>query len=203
MLEPVTEALSASPWTYALVLAIVAGDAVLPVFPGETAVLTAAVIAGDGELSIVLVVAAAIAGAMLGDTTSWLLGRTFGERAVGRLAHGGKARDRVAWSRRQLRLRGAWLVVVARFIPGGRTATTLAAGTLGMPLRRFVAADAVGAVLWSLYAAGLGWFGGEAFGQSLWKPLAVALGIGAAVGAIGELLRRRLDRRAAGAAGGR
>jgi membrane-associated protein len=196
--QALVDALSGSSWSYALVLAIVAGDAVLPVFPGETAVIAGAILANAGRLDIPLVVLASIAGAMIGDSVSYGLGRTLGGRAVDRLARGEKARGRVEWSRRQLEERGAWLIVIARFIPGGRTATTLAAGTLHMPWPRFIAADAVGATIWSCYAAALGWFGGATFRESPWKPFLVALVLAALFGAVGEVVRRRLDRRERG-----
>ena len=61
-----------------------------------------------------------------------------------------------------------------------------------MRRRRFVVADAIGATLWSCYAAGLGWFGGRAFTDSVWKPLALALG--AVLAGAAELVRRALDR---------
>jgi membrane-associated protein len=195
VLDSLTDALSGSSWTYALVAAIVAGDAVLPLLPGETAVLTGAILAHEGDLAIVLVVFAAAAGALAGDATSFVLGRVFGDRAVRHLARGERARGRVRWSREQLRRRGTGVIIAARFIPGGRTATTLAAGTLEMPWRRFLAADALGASLWSCYAAALGWFGGRAFSDSFWKPLALALTLGAVFGAIAELLRRWHERR--------
>ena len=44
------------------------------------------------------------------------------------------------------------ILVVCRFIPGGRTAVTLSCGLIGYPRRRFVAATAVAAVVWALYA---------------------------------------------------
>jgi membrane-associated protein len=195
VLDSLVDTFSGSAWTYLLILAIVAGDAVLPAFPGETAVITGAIIAKDGHLSITLVVVGAFAGAMLGDVTSYAIGRTLGDRAIARLARGERAQERVAWSRDQLRRRGAWIIVVARFLPGGRTATTLASGSLLLPWRRFLGADAVGAGLWSIYIAALGWFGGEAFSDSLWKPLAVAFGVGIVLAGGAELLRRRTMRR--------
>jgi membrane-associated protein len=189
-----TDAISGSAWSYALVLAIVAVDAVFPIVPGETAVITGAVLAANGELSIVLVLAAAMAGAVAGDNAGYWLGRSLGRRAIERFARGERARARVDWSGRQLRVRGAWILVVARFVPGGRTATTLAAGALRMSWVRFARADAAGAVLWSAYVAGLGWFGASTFEHSLWKPLLLALGVGVLLAALGEWLRRRLDR---------
>ena len=60
-----------------------------------------------------------------------------------------------------------------------------------MPWRRFAAADAIGAVLWSGFAAVIGYVGGEAFKDSLWKPLALAIGFAVLVGFLGETWRRR------------
>lgn len=196
MFDWLTEAIGGSPWTYALVLGIVAADAVVPAVPGETAVIAAAILAANDQLSIVLVLVAAIAGAVVGDNASYLLGRRVGRVALERLARGGRMRSQIEWSRRQLRVRGVWIVVVARFVPGGRTATTLAAGTLQMRWLSFACADGVGAALWAAYAGGLGWFGGSTFEHNVWKPLAVAAVVGILLGLLGEALRRRLDRAA-------
>lgn len=194
MFESFTHLAGGSPWTYAVVLAIVAGDAVLPLLPGETAVLAAGLLAANGQLSIAFVVAAALAGAMLGDNLAYALGHSAGGRVLGRIERGEKARRRLAWSRAQIRRHGASIVVVARFIPGGRTASSIASGTLHMKWRRFLAADGVAALLWSCYAAGLGFFGGHAFAHSLWKPLALAAAVALVVTGIGELVRRAVTR---------
>jgi membrane-associated protein len=188
--DQLIELVTASAWTYAIVAGIVTADAVLPVVPGETAVITAGLLAANGELSIMLVVLSAALGAVMGDNLGWALGATAGERAVGLLARGRRARERVRWARDQLRTRGGVMVVAARFIPGGRTATTVAAGTLGMPWRRFVVADALGAGLWSVYSAMLGYLGGEVFKESLWKPLALAAVVAAILASAGEGWRR-------------
>ena len=95
--------------------------------------------------------------------------------------------------RTQLRLHGAWIIIIARFIPGGRTATTYVAGTLEMPWkRRFLPADTAAAVLWSLYASALGYFGGAAFENNLWLPLLIAAGVSVLVAGAGELVRRKV-----------
>jgi membrane-associated protein len=86
------------------------------------------------------------------------------------------------------------IVVAARFIPGGRTATTFAAGTLEHPWRRFIAADATAAALWSIYTVSIGYLGGQAFEESLWKPLAVGLAVAALVAVAGEAARRTILR---------
>ncbi len=57
------------------------------------------------------------------------------------------------------------VIIVSRFIPGGRTAVTLTCGIIGYERRRFVA-TAVAAVIWALYAFFIGRLGGKAFEDS-------------------------------------
>jgi membrane-associated protein len=169
----------ASPVTYLAILAACALDAVLPVVPSETVVIAASVLAAEGRLWIWLVVVAAAAGGFLGDTGAYALGRSVGTSAARRLFRGEKAKRRLSWAGGALDRHGAAIIVVARFIPGGRTATTFTAGTVRLPWPRFAAADAVGVTLWAGYAAGLGYLGGETFGR---RPLhAILFGLGAAL----------------------
>ena len=93
-----------------------------------------------------------------------------------------------------MRDRGGWIIIVARFIPGGRTATTYVAGTLEMPWKtRFLQFDAV--VVWALFSSALGYFGGAAFERNLWVPVPIATGVSILVAVGGELFRRKvLDR---------
>ena len=65
------------------------------------------------------------------------------------------------WADEQLRERGGELIVIGRFIPGGRTAVALSAGTLAYPWRRFIVFDVVAALVWATYAALLGYYGGR------------------------------------------
>lgn len=193
MLESLTELISASSWTYALVLGFAAADALFPFFPSETAAIAAGVLAGAGELSIAFVVAAAAAGAFIGDNSSYAVGRTAGQAATRPLFRGEKGRSRRRWAERTLDRRGGYLIVVARFIPGGRTATTLTAGVTRMAWPRFVRFAALAAVLWASFAAGLGYLGGKTFEDEPVLGLASALTL-AAVIAVGVELARRLPR---------
>jgi len=197
MFNSLLNAVSGSPWTYVLILGVCAGDAVLPLFPSETVVIAAAVLASRGRLDLALVIVAAAVGALLGDNCAYALGRSGLRRAADRLLRSERNQQRLDWARAQLRHSGAWIIIVARFIPGGRTATTYISGTLDMPWkRRFLPADATAAILWSLYSAGLGYFGGSAFEHNLWIPLLIATGTSLVVAVLGELIRRKfLNRR--------
>ena len=187
----------ASGWAYAIVFALSYLDAIVPVVPSETAVITAGVVAATGDLSLAIVLPAAAAGAFLGDNTAYLIGRRFGVRINERFFSGEKARKRIEWAQKQLEERGGELIAVGRFIPGGRTAVTLSAGTLRYPWRRFVVFDAASAIGWATYASMLGYLGGSAFEKSTWKALVLALGIAFAVAAGIELVRWLLKRRSA------
>ena len=189
---------NASGWAY-LILAVLAFlDAIVPVVPSETSVITAGVLASAGDLSLPLVVVFAAVGAFLGDNTAYFLGRRYGARINDRFFRSEKARKRVDWAQRQVSERGGELIAIGRFIPGGRTVVTLSAGTLGYPWRRFVLFDAAAALGWALYASLLGYLGGQAFEKAPWKGLVLALGIAFSVAGAIEVVRwYRRRRRAA------
>lgn len=190
MLESLTALVSASPWTYAVVLGLAAADALFPFFPSETAAIAAGVLAGAGDLSIAFVIAAAATGAFIGDNSSYAVGRTAGETATRPLFRGAKGQARRVWAERTLDRRGGYLIVVARFIPGGRTVTTLTAGMTRMRWPRFVGFAGVAAVLWASFAAGSGYVGGKAFENDPLLGLGAAFAVVAAVTLAVEVARR-------------
>jgi membrane protein DedA with SNARE-associated domain len=192
----------ASGWAYAIVLVLAFLDVLIPLVPSETSVITAGVVASTGALSLPLVVAAAALGAFAGDNTAYFIGWRWGHRVNERFFTSDKARERTKWAERQLDERGGELIIVGRFIPGGRTAVTLSAGTLEYPWRRFVVFDAIAATSWALYAALLGYVGGHAFEQAPWKGLIVALLIGFGVAGAVELVRWIRRRRSRSASAG-
>ena len=196
MFDSIAHAVSGSPWSYVLLVAVVAGDAVIPVLPGETMVIAAAVFAAQGHLNIALVIVTAALGALLGDNAAYGIGHSGLRRVADRVLRSEKNRHHLEWGRSQLEHHGVWIIVVARFIPGGRTATTYVAGTVGMPWqRRFLPADAIAVALWALYASALGYLGGASFENNLWLPMLIGAGASLVVGGIGELVRRKvLDR---------
>jgi membrane protein DedA with SNARE-associated domain len=189
-----TQEVSHSDLSYLIVLAACATDVLLPLIPSEAVVITASILAAQGDLLIFLIVPAAALGAFLGDNACYWLGHGIGDPVARRLFGGEKGRRRLRWVERALRRRGGPLIVVARFLPGGRTATTFAAGSLDMGYRRFLSADALAAVVWALYVSALGYLGGATFKESVWLPLAASLAFAALVG-LGSEAWRRLQRR--------
>ena len=187
----------ASGWAYLILFLFAFLDVLVPIVPSETAVITAGVVAASGDLRLALIIPAAAVGAFLGDNTVYLIGRRFGGRVTERFFGGEKATERMAWAEVQLSERGGELIVVARFIPGGRTAVALSAGTLGYPWRRFVVFDLAAALIWASYAALLGYYGGRTF-ESFWGlalALTTAFAIAGGIELVRWLQRRRRKRR--------
>ena len=114
---------------------------------------------------------------------------------VRRFFGGEKAKSRIAWAEHQLQVRAAQLIILGRFIPGGRTAVALSAGLTHFPWKRYAVLDALAALLWASYATLLGYFGGKAFEAQPWKGLIAALLIAFSVAGGVELVRWLRGRR--------
>jgi membrane-associated protein len=195
MFDWLTHEVSQSALTYPVVFAAAGLDVLIPLIPSETIVITASVLAAQGDLAIWLIVPAVALGAFVGDNLCYLLGRQIGDPVADRLFSDEKGQARLTWAEEALRRRGGILIGVGRFIPGGRTATTFAAGTLEMPYGEFLAADALAAALWAIYVSMLGYLGGETFQDDLWLPLATSFAAAMAVGLGFEVWRRLQSRR--------
>jgi len=178
-----------SPWGL-LGLAVVATiDAFFPVVPSESLVVTAGVFAAGGDQSLALIIAAAALGAFTGDHVSYFVGRRAGDRLTARLHAGTRKAAAFAWARRILAERGGTVIVVARYVPGGRTAVTLTAGAVRHPLSSFSLFDGIAAVSWATYAALVGYLGGAAFEDEPLKGVLLGLGLALSVAGAVELLR--------------
>ena len=130
-------------------------------------------------------------GAFAGDNTSYASGRWLGRPVQQRLFAGEKAQRRVDRAQRFLKDRGSYVLIVARFIPGGRTATTFTAGLVKLSWpRRFAPYIAVAAVLWAAYAVLVGYIGGRMFRNQPIYALLLAFGIAFGLTIAFELVRR-------------
>ena len=182
--------------SYAVAFFLPALDAIFPVLPSETAVIALGVAtAGSTDPRIALLVACAAVGAFAGDNLSYFLGRRFGPFAERRFFRGPKGERRRAWAERSLERYGMQIIIVCRFIPGGRTAVTLCSGIIGYARRRFVIATAVAGVIWACYSFFLGRLGGTAFENQPWAGFVVAFGTAIALSGLIEVIRRIWSRR--------
>ena len=119
--------------------------------PGESAVIAASVLASQGQLPIEGVLAAVFAGAVLGDCTGYAIGRYGGRQLLQR--HGYRVRltpQRLASWETRFRTHGVPLVIGARFVVLLRQLNGLLAGSVAMPFHRFLFANIIGALAWTL-----------------------------------------------------
>jgi membrane-associated protein len=192
--ESLVDAVTASGWVYPLILGIAALDAVFPLVPSEATVIAAAALAGAGDLLLSLVLVSGAAGAVIGDNAAYLLGRLGQGQVVGRLLRSDRWRSRVGRAEAALRERSGTIILVSRFIPGGRTATMLSAGLVGLRWRRFAAYDLMAGALWACYAGLIGWLGGKSFSEQPERALLLAFAVAAALALLLEGGRRLLRR---------
>jgi len=178
--------LISSPWLYLIVLAAVAVDAFLPIVPSETLVIGLGALSATGRPNLALLAVAVAAGGMAGDRIAYLLGRKAGRR----VARGKLAPARAKAERALLRYGGA-AILFGRFLPYGRTATTMTSGSVSLPRDRFRLFSALASAAWAAYAIGLGRLGGATFAHS---PL-IGAGFGIAIGTTLASLFALVDKR--------
>jgi membrane protein DedA with SNARE-associated domain len=152
--------------------------------PGETALVSAAVFAGEGTLNLVAVIATAAAAAIIGDNLGYWVGREFGFPLIyryGHLVRFDEGRLKVA---QYLFLRhGGKIVFFGRFVAILRAFAAFLAGVNKLPWGRFLIFNALGGIVWaSLFGLG-GYFLGLAF-ERYARPVGIAALLCAVVGAV-------------------
>ena len=117
--------------------------------PGETVLIAAAVYAGAGQLNLVLVGVIGFLAAVIGDNIGFAIGHFGGRRLALRLGrYVFLTPRRLDTAERFFTRHGGKVVTIARFVEGLRQANGVIAGITGMPWRRFLAFNALGAALW-------------------------------------------------------
>jgi undecaprenyl-diphosphatase len=154
------------PWLYVLVFLLAAAEGaalVGLVLPGESSMLLAGVVVYQGNANAPAVYVCGIAGAIIGDSVGYWIGRRFGTRLRGSRL-GQKVGDQ-RWERAgtYLRERGGRAVFFGRFAGFLRTLVPPVAGQAGMAYRRFVAFNAPAAALWAIVFISLGLAAGNSW----------------------------------------
>ncbi len=189
-------------WTYLLVpgLAFFETAAFLGLLvPGETAVLVGGVVAGRGEVSLVILILLVWATAVAGDVISFLLGRRLGRaflrRHAGRLHVSAEHMDRVE---RLFERHGGMAIVVGRFVGVLRAFTPFVAGASGMRLRRFLPFSVAAAFAWTTLFTLLGYAFANAASTAGDVITKISIAIAIVVGLVLWIRRSRRSREAPG-----
>jgi membrane-associated protein len=145
--------------SYLMVFLLIAGDAVIPVFPGETTLNAAATLASQGELQLAWVIVAGALGAIVGDSTLFFLARRSAVRVRPQLDRALR-NERIASAYAYLDRSAPVLLVFGRYVPGLRFVINTTMGLSDRPYRNFIPWSALGGALWSTYTCVLAYWVG-------------------------------------------
>ena len=167
---------------YLLVGGVIGVESLGIPLPGEIALVSAALLTATGVTDVWWVAASASAGAIIGDSIGYAIGRRGGRPMLERLGkrfptHLGPAQ--LARAELTFQKWGVWAIFFGRFIALLRILAGPLAGALRVPYRKFLIANAAGGIAWAggttfvIYAAGRAaekWLSGFS-----WVALAVAV----------------------------
>jgi membrane protein DedA with SNARE-associated domain len=185
-------AMATPAWAYLALFGFLTVDAMVPVVPIQAIMITCGALTVYGGLNLAAVIAVGALGMFTGDSIAFVLGRTAGHVGSNWLTTRlnalrsrfgpkqddgeGASKTRRAAERftRGLRRPGPLVLLLCRFVPGGRMAAGYHAGRTGYPIKLFVAYDGGAALAWATYGGLVGHVGGTAITQSAWRLFAIA-----------------------------
>ena len=150
--------------SYLAIFLLIAGDAVVPILPGETTLNAASVLASQGELDLALVIVASALGAIVGDSTLYWIARSGPGGIRNRLTQA-RENNRVDRALEVLGNRAPMLIVFGRYVPGVRFVVNATLGMVEMPYRRFLLWSSIGGSLWATYTGLLAYAVGSAIAE--------------------------------------
>jgi membrane-associated protein len=152
LIDPLIAFVSANAWLAYLTLFLAAFLEAVPVvgsvIPGSTIILALSALIPSGELKLAPVLAAAVAGAVLGDGTAFWIGHR-SQNTILRSWPLTNYPGVTARSEAFFRKRGALAVFLARFVAPIRAFVPITAGALGMSPPRFYAVNIAAILLWA------------------------------------------------------
>ncbi|MGW7530926.1 DedA family protein [Amycolatopsis sp. NPDC054798] len=170
--------------------------------PGEIVLVSAALLASSHSgLNPLWIGVLASAGAIIGDSIGYLIGKKGGKRLfawAGRKFPKHFGPDHIASAEKMFHKRGMWAVFFGRFVAVLRILAGPLAGSLNMHYPRFLVANALGGIVWAGGTTALIYYLGVVADKWLkgfqWAGLGAALVIGVVVTLI---LKKRMARHAA------
>ncbi|MGW7410976.1 DedA family protein [Streptomyces sp. NPDC054863] len=144
-------------WIYALLVLVT----VPPMIPNSAVLAGAGVLAAAGGISLPLLVAFPLVGAILGDLAVYWVGRKSRRRVLMWMPRGGRRRSVLDRTADRFERHGVPSVIAVRFVPAGRGVGGLAAGIVDYPLRSYLLGAAVAEAIFVSYTIGIGYLGGQ------------------------------------------
>ncbi|UQA95335.1 DedA family protein [Streptomyces halobius] len=165
-----------------------------PLVPNSGLLVTAGVLASQGDAFLPLILLVVAGSAFLGDLLMYLVARRFGGPVRDWMRRRPRRRALLEWTSRSIQRYGLPFVIGVRFLPSGRIVGALASGVLGYPLRNFATGAGVAEAMWATYSVGLGYIGSAAAGDPLYAA-GIGIGVSCVVAAVGSAVQRAARRR--------
>jgi membrane-associated protein len=131
------------------------------VLPGDSLLFTIGVVAGAGELNLLVIMLLLICACMLGDWSGYLLGRRAGPAIFNRPDSRFFKQEHLQRTKAFYEKHGGKTIIYAKFVPIIRTFAPFVAGVANMPYLRFLSFDIFGGVGWVFSMTILGYLLGE------------------------------------------
>lgn len=149
---------------YLSVFVLIALDAVIPIFPGETTLNAAATAAAQGKLDLGPIIVMGAMGAIVGDSALFWLARRYSRRIEPQVARA-RANPRVRQALDIMDSSAPVLIIGGRYVPGMRFVVNATMGLSRIPYRRFLLWSVISGTLWSTYTSVLAYEIGRALGD--------------------------------------
>jgi membrane protein DedA with SNARE-associated domain len=185
-----------SHWALLMLFAVVALESFGVPVPGETALIACGVLASQGSLSIVAVIAVASAAAIIGDNVGYWVARKGGRPLLERYRFTRRYAQRyLPRAERFFARHGGKAVFFARFVSVLRVTAAWVAGISRMHWARFLAWNAAGGIAWATLVGLVSYYLGNTAASAIGNYGLYAAGGALLLAAVGYLLVKRLERR--------
>ncbi len=129
--------------------------------PGDTLLFGAGLAASQGELSLIGLILAVVAAAVIGDNVGYSIGRRTGSRIFSKKDGIIFRKEYIEKAEKFYEKHGGKTIIIARFVPIVRTFAPVVAGASKMSRKRFFAFNVIGGIVWGAGMPLLGYFVGN------------------------------------------
>ncbi|HRH31101.1 MAG TPA: DedA family protein [Candidatus Paceibacterota bacterium] len=131
------------------------------VFPGDSLIFAFGILAAVGKMSFIGTIIVTAVASFLGYEVSYYLGKKYGTKFFEKNDSGLISISSMQRAERYYTRFGVLTLLFARFIPILRTVAGPLAGIGKMHRRTFMIYNAIGAIIWPVVVAGIGYFFGQ------------------------------------------
>jgi undecaprenyl-diphosphatase len=161
------------------------------ILPGEVGVILGGVLANQHKLPLAAVLVAAIAGAVIGDTIGYWVGKRYGETLLSKIPNRILKPEHLERAEESVRNFGGKAVFIGRFTAALRALIPGMAGMSRISYGRFLAWNAIGGLLWATAFVILGYLAGSQYKQIEHYANYIGLGLLLLIAAVLIIRHRR------------